>query len=255
MTMSILCGTLLGLALALPRMQDPAQLKPPDFAAEYKALEKEFQEAQNAFYEPYQKAKTDEEREKIQLDESQEPTQLFVPRFQDLARRAQGTDSGARSLLWIVSNAREMSSKSANAAVDELVGGYRDSNLLSQLCTHFQYGAGTIGIPRAEEVLDRLGKESPHADVRASALFARGVLTLKDENGSKEEAKAFFQRVKKEYSETPWAQRAESYLFEAEHLQIGMVAPDFQVVDESGKAFKLSDYRGKVVVLDFWGFW
>jgi cytochrome oxidase Cu insertion factor (SCO1/SenC/PrrC family) len=32
-------------------------------------------------------------------------------------------------------------------------------------------------------------------------------------------------------------------------------APDFEAVDENGVKFKLSDYRGKVVVLDFWGFW
>ena len=44
-------------------------------------------------------------------------------------------------------------------------------------------------------------------------------------------------------------------LFEIEHLQIGMVAPDFEAQDETGASFKLSDYKGKVVVLDFWGFW
>ena len=35
----------------------------------------------------------------------------------------------------------------------------------------------------------------------------------------------------------------------------GNVAPDFTTQDADGVAFKLSDYRGKVVVLDFWGFW
>lgn len=32
-------------------------------------------------------------------------------------------------------------------------------------------------------------------------------------------------------------------------------APEITGVDVDGKEFKLSDYRGKVVVLDFWGFW
>jgi peroxiredoxin len=41
----------------------------------------------------------------------------------------------------------------------------------------------------------------------------------------------------------------------AMRLQIGMVAPDIAGVDTDGTNFKLSDYRGKVVVLDFWGFW
>ncbi len=33
---------------------------------------------------------------------------------------------------------------------------------------------------------------------------------------------------------------------------IGKVAPDATGVDSSGQAFKLSDSRGKVVLLDFW---
>ena len=28
-----------------------------------------------------------------------------------------------------------------------------------------------------------------------------------------------------------------------------------QIEDENGVSWKLSDYRGKVVVVDFWGFW
>ena len=44
-------------------------------------------------------------------------------------------------------------------------------------------------------------------------------------------------------------------LFELENLRIGMVAPDIVAKDLDGVEFKLSDYRGKVVVLDFWGNW
>lgn len=32
-------------------------------------------------------------------------------------------------------------------------------------------------------------------------------------------------------------------------------APEITGEDVDGTEFKLSDYRGKVVVLDFWGFW
>ena len=38
-------------------------------------------------------------------------------------------------------------------------------------------------------------------------------------------------------------------------LKIGSVAPDFVVHDNNGKAVKLSAYRGKVVVIDFWATW
>jgi peroxiredoxin len=48
---------------------------------------------------------------------------------------------------------------------------------------------------------------------------------------------------------------AEPQLFELQRLQIGMVAPEIEGTDLEGVTFKLSDYRGKVVVLDFWGYW
>lgn len=36
---------------------------------------------------------------------------------------------------------------------------------------------------------------------------------------------------------------------------IGELAPEIEGVDLDGVAFKLSDYRGKVVMLDFYGDW
>ncbi len=38
-------------------------------------------------------------------------------------------------------------------------------------------------------------------------------------------------------------------------IGIGLLAPDIEGEDIDGVTFKLSDYRGKVVVLDFWGDW
>ena len=38
-------------------------------------------------------------------------------------------------------------------------------------------------------------------------------------------------------------------------LAAGVLAPDFEARDLAGKAVRLSDFRGKVVVLDFWAPW
>ena len=35
----------------------------------------------------------------------------------------------------------------------------------------------------------------------------------------------------------------------------GEVAPDFEMTDLEGKTFRLSDFKDKYVVLDFWGTW
>ena len=48
---------------------------------------------------------------------------------------------------------------------------------------------------------------------------------------------------------------AKEALAEVTKLAVGTVAPEIDGVDVDGVKFKLSDYRGKVVLLDFWGFW
>ncbi len=50
-------------------------------------------------------------------------------------------------------------------------------------------------------------------------------------------------------------EKCEGTLFELRNLAIGKVVPDITGEDLDGEEFNLSDYRGKVVVLDFWGDW
>ena len=38
-------------------------------------------------------------------------------------------------------------------------------------------------------------------------------------------------------------------------LNIGDMAPDFSIESPDGTSFKLSDFKGKVVLLDFWASW
>jgi hypothetical protein len=43
--------------------------------------------------------------------------------------------------------------------------------------------------------------------------------------------------------------------YKVTHLVVGCEAPDIEGFDQDGKKFRLSDYRGKVVLLPFWGIW
>ncbi len=49
--------------------------------------------------------------------------------------------------------------------------------------------------------------------------------------------------------------RIGSDLFVLKNLSVGKQAPEIVAADLDGTEFKLSDYRGKVVFLDFWGDW
>jgi hypothetical protein len=57
------------------------------------------------------------------------------------------------------------------------------------------------------------------------------------------------------YGEETLGDLAKGQLFEIRNLGIGKTAPEIEGEDLDGTPFKLSDYRGKVVVIDFWGNW
>ena len=48
---------------------------------------------------------------------------------------------------------------------------------------------------------------------------------------------------------------ATDMLFSLQHLQIGKSAPKLEGQDLDGLTFSLAEYRGKIVMLDFWGDW
>jgi hypothetical protein len=74
------------------------------------------------------------------------------------------------------------------------------------------------------------------------------------------ECERYYERVVAEFADVrsydePIGERAKGALFELRFLGIGKEAPDIAGDDLDGEKFKVSDYRGKVVVLDFWGNW
>jgi len=76
------------------------------------------------------------------------------------------------------------------------------------------------------------------------------------------EAEKLLEQVVKKYADVPslndnrkLGERAKDELFELRHLAVGKPAPEIDGEDLDGKKFRLSDYKGKVVLLDFWGNW
>lgn len=59
----------------------------------------------------------------------------------------------------------------------------------------------------------------------------------------------------KSRSGRPFSEIVKGPIFELENLNVGQIAPDIVGKDFDDIEFKLSDYRGKIVMLDFWGQW
>jgi len=126
----------------------------------------------------------------------------------------------------------------------------------------------------AEKLLREILAQNPDRVAQGNACYGLGRLYHKrylDETSAKDaaryaqEAEAFFQREADKYADVvlyhtaekqfPFAVVAQSRLYELRHLIPGKVVPEIAGEDIDGKALKLSDYRGKVVVINFWGTW
>src|SRR5262249_5966652 len=104
-------------------------------------------------------------------------------------------------------------------------------------------------------------KERPEMARRYESLFGKDYLvTLQRQDPAKAgaEVEALFERVIEKYPDVklPYSgtvgEQAKRELYEIRHLSVGKQAQEIEGEDQDGKRFKLSDYRGKVVLLYFW---
>lgn len=74
----------------------------------------------------------------------------------------------------------------------------------------------------------------------------------------REEAEKLFEKASDKFADVKMGFRgtvgsvAKRELFDLRNLSVGKSAPDVEGEDQDGQKFKLSDYKGKVVLLDFW---
>jgi hypothetical protein len=106
-----------------------------------------------------------------------------------------------------------------------------------------------------------LTSRQPELAARFELLFGKDYLEglkRQDRETVMAEAGAIYEQAIEKYSDVampfggPVGEQAKTELFEIRHLAVGKVAPEIEGVDEDGRAFTLSEYRGKVVLLYFW---
>ena len=98
---------------------------------------------------------------------------------------------------------------------------------------------------------EALAQSAVDPEIKAQARFNIGDAYWKTKDTDR--ARRAFQTVVAEYPQTRWAQEAEGNLWEIEFLNPGQPAPGFDRTTLNGDPISLARFKGKVVVLKFWG--
>ncbi len=199
------------------------------------------------------------------------------------------TDSRAQNIAEFHSGTLVAGSSddSSQRVVKLLLRDHLKSNKLAPICDRMRFGYR----PEFEPFLVAAIKENPHRDVhglaqlalaqllhnqlrlmdlasdrldlakRYGTIYGRGYIDRLQRIGRDQlvkrietayEAAVKFDDVTNIPFKTSVAEKAKSELCELRHLSKGKLAPEIQGQDQDGRLFKLTDYRGKVVLLYFW---
>jgi hypothetical protein len=209
----------------------------------------------DAAVEAWQKAldETEDRNARLELRKNN-PSRAFYPRFEELANEGEG-----RATFWLVENANN-SGLRASERDEAVLGHYR--TLFAKHVAADWFGAVIERFARERKVEDgvklellRGAMEQAKADgTKALAMFAVGSI-LVDGEGTTAEGEEVLRKVAETYPKTAVGTLARARFITDADLVVGKPAPDFfgQTID--GFGFNLSDYRGKVVLVDFYGFW
>ncbi len=232
----------LALAVLLPALVAPAQTD--KYADEFKTLRLEFQTRQRTLTASLTPTTPRDEMRKIISETATKLKDEFGPKFTALAKKAKGTPAGLGARIMnfqVVGTSPE--------AFDELVATEaKNPDMARYIRTIVSYSR-PFGPEKLAGWLGKIEAETPYDGVKAELMLQRSNALPGDEG------LALTKELIARYPTTAAATQAKAQLFEKENLQIGKVAPELTSTDETGAKITLSEYKGKVVVLDFWGFW
>ena len=225
---------------------------------------------------PAQKAEVMQQRRDIEAE--------LATKAMALVKQSDDDEASVQILSWVASS---LPGDAADQATEVLMTKYIESPAIGSLAGRL---ARQQPSPKTEQMLRTIMEKNPSPEVQGQAMFS-----LVNYLGSLKRYAELDDQVKQQFAKSmgedgpaymaKWTPKAiddaslklletcvakygdvkmgrrtigamaESKLFVLKYLQIGMVAPDIEGADLDEVAFKLSDYRGKVVVLDFWGDW
>jgi hypothetical protein len=273
---------------AFSLLDDTGQESAQTPGGQLKAIQSAQEAASRKYHEALERAGTEERTQKA-IDEFLAEVVGNSDRALDLARHHPQDPAALDALVFVIRTAKAGPSDRSERALgllerDHLRDG-RMGDVCQQLFVFFH-------LPAAERLMRTVLSENPNYAARGLTCHAlahyltyqarmlrrlqqdpakledyvktRGkgalekFLREKAPNPLEEEAARYLERTISEYGGVKYGKRtlaecARGELFELRCLRIGRVAPEIEGEDIDGKPFKLSDYRGKVVMLTFSG--
>jgi hypothetical protein len=288
--LTLLCAAALSRGQESAASKPASRPVPVTPAEKVAAIEAEYEDAMKAFDKLYEQAKTPEERQALFTDKYPKASNWF-PRLLEIAKANPKDAAAFKALKWIVTQDSDADAGSESLAIlgrdyvsdpglaevaDELAYSNRSAaekflRVAMQQSPHEEvkgraaYNLAQV-LKRFADVARRLADSSDEEEQKRVAEFCGEAMCsyLRSLDGAKalREAEDLLVMVGEKYGSVAarggkrkLAELVEGDLFEMRKLAIGMVAPEIEGEDVFAKPIKLSDFRGKVVVLDFWGHW
>ncbi|MCJ8209574.1 AhpC/TSA family protein [Mucilaginibacter sp. RS28] len=107
-----------------------------------------------------------------------------------------------------------------------------------------------------QNMANRTARQFQYAKDNPNSYF--GLVALSESIGDKfdpAKVEAVYNALNPELRKTDVGKELEQRIYAAKNISVGSVAPVFTQTDVNGKPLKLSDLRGKYVLIDFWASW
>ena len=183
----------------------------------------------------------------------------FIALHQKAAGEYKGSDGAIPFLTWVLRLGGAAEDGAAlKGAADTLTTDHIKSAKIEDATFAISMAGRVIGKEVAQGYLDTISKQSPHGRVKARVILLRIGQTLQSAPVDSEEykkARAEALHAIEIAKDEALTGEIQGMIDGREKMDMGQVAPDISGVDLDGTAFKLSDYKGKVIMLDFWGDW
>ena len=214
----------------------------------------------------YRSAKSEVEKSEV-VSKRRKIEKKIVSDAIELMEKRSSASRNINDLCWYVGKTKE---DARDMALEVLTKKYIDDSLLTKL------NRTLLQQRPAQEIEDTFRmviKKTSNQKVEADATLTLATylnrinddleyanpdnkyLSSKSAEELGEEVESLLKKCVEDFGEQQSVRRAANRMLSKMRIRIGSVAPDIVGVDLDNKEFKLSDYRGKVVVLDFWGDW